>query len=171
MADSSPTPPLLSMLITQRSKPTPGHFLPDLPQESGACWAVDHTCCSQTIPLPVAVLALGERTQRKKDVYVERERERETESGFYLPLAVCISCGLTLPLGPSVLFISLLTIHPGPAGPVPVLGTKFTLVISFQISSHTALDKEMSHLGLFLLLLILTIINWLHMQMNAAQWF
>lgn len=43
------------LLITQRSEPTPGDFLPDLPEESGACWAVDHTCCSPVISRPVPV--------------------------------------------------------------------------------------------------------------------
>lgn len=147
-AGISPSPPLTtnpprgSSLITQRSQPTPGHFLSDLPQESRACWAVDCTCWSQTIPLPVPVL--GQRQHRERHIYGERQ-----SPGFYLPLAVRTSCSLTLPLGLSVLFISLLTIHPGPAGPVPVPGTKYTLVILFQISSHAALDKDMSHMGLF----------------------
>lgn len=48
-------PPWVFSLITQRSQPTPGHFLTDLPEESRACWATDHTCWSQTISLPVPV--------------------------------------------------------------------------------------------------------------------
>lgn len=83
-----------SSLITQRSKPTPGHFLPDLPQESRACWAMDHTCWSQTIPLPVP--------DRVRDRERTRESERES-SGFYLPLAALTSCTLTLSLSLSLI--------------------------------------------------------------------
>lgn len=80
----SPTP-WGSSLITQRSQPTPGHFLPDLPQESSACWATDHTCWSQTILLPVPDRARG----------TKRSGAGES-SGFFQPLAVFTSFTLTL---------------------------------------------------------------------------
>lgn len=99
----SARPPCWFLLITQRSQPTPGHFLPDLPQESRACWASDHTCWSQTILLPVP------------DGPTDTSRTTEGEShGFFQTLAVFTSFSLTRRV--SLSFISLLTIHPGPAG-------------------------------------------------------
>lgn len=81
-------PPWGSFLITQRSQPTPGHFLPDLPQESRACWAVDHTCWSQTILLPVPVW-IGD-TERE----IERERHREGERERVLASICHLLCSL-----------------------------------------------------------------------------
>ena len=125
-------PPWGSSLITQRSQPTPVHFLPDLPQESRACWVVDHTCWSQTILLPVP----DQARDPERETHTEWERE---SPGFYLPLAVLTSFTLTLSLCLSLLFISLLTIHPSPA---PLLGTKYSLAILFQTSSHTPPNKD-----------------------------
>lgn len=102
-------PPRWFLLITQRAQPTPGHFLPDLPQESRACWASAHTCWSQTILLPVP------------DGATDTGRTTEREShGFFQTLAAFTSFSLTLWV--SLSFISLLTIHSGPAD--SALGTK-----------------------------------------------
>lgn len=61
--------------------------------------------------------------ERHGGIQRERHTEKGSESpGFYLPLAVLASSTLTLSLWLLLLFISLLTIHPGP---VPVLGTKY----------------------------------------------
>lgn len=73
-------PPWGFSLITQRSQPTPGHFLTDLPEESRACWATDHTCWSQTISLPVPVW--------------ERHTERNIEPKWVLASICRLLCSL-----------------------------------------------------------------------------
>lgn len=84
---------------------------------------------------------IGWETERE----LERVRERVLASICHLlRLLPALSRSLCL----SVLFISLLTIHPGPDGPAPALGTKYSLAILFQTSSHTPPFEDMTHIGL-----------------------
>lgn len=96
------------------------------------------------------------RAGRKQSHFLSqigRETERELERGRERVLAsIChllrLLPALSRSLCLSVLFISLLTIHPGPDGPAPALGTKYSLAILFQTSSHTPPFEDMTHIGL-----------------------